>query len=77
MHRVRVDNRYTPIYHRGPHFSTFKDKLMRDAAINLRARPVQRDLIDQAAKLLGKNRSGKRHDCGLASASAAAANPPL
>jgi uncharacterized protein (DUF1778 family) len=30
---------------------------MRDAAINLRARPEQRDLIDQAAKLLGKNRS--------------------
>ncbi len=30
---------------------------MRDAAINLRARPEQRELIDQAAKLLGKNRS--------------------
>ena len=30
---------------------------MRDAAINLRALPVQRDLIDQAANLLGKNRS--------------------
>lgn len=30
---------------------------MRDAAINLRARPEQRDLIDQAAHLLGKNRS--------------------
>ena len=30
---------------------------MRDAAINLRARPEQRDLIDRAAKLLGKNRS--------------------
>jgi uncharacterized protein (DUF1778 family) len=30
---------------------------MRDAAINLRARPEQRDLIDQAAQLLGKNRS--------------------
>ena len=30
---------------------------MRDAAINLRARPEQRDVIDQAAKLLGKNRS--------------------
>lgn len=28
---------------------------MRDAAINLRARPEQRDLIDQAARLLGKN----------------------
>lgn len=30
---------------------------MRDAAINLRALPEQRDLIDQAAALLGKNRS--------------------
>ncbi|MEZ7828310.1 MAG: DUF1778 domain-containing protein [Brachymonas denitrificans] len=30
---------------------------MRDAAINLRALPEQRDLIDQAAMLLGKNRS--------------------
>ena len=30
---------------------------MRDAAINLRARPEQRELIDQAAHALGKNRS--------------------
>lgn len=30
---------------------------MRDAAINLRAEPQQRDLIDQAAMLLRKNRS--------------------
>jgi uncharacterized protein (DUF1778 family) len=30
---------------------------VRDAAINLRALPEQRDLIDQAAGLLGKNRS--------------------
>ncbi|RFO98209.1 toxin-antitoxin system protein [Rhodoferax lacus] len=30
---------------------------MRDAAINLRAFPEQRDLIDHAATLLGKNRS--------------------
>lgn len=30
---------------------------MRDAAINLRALPEQRDLIDQAAMALGKNRS--------------------
>jgi uncharacterized protein (DUF1778 family) len=30
---------------------------MRDAAINLRARPEQRELIDQAAKLLGKKRT--------------------
>jgi uncharacterized protein (DUF1778 family) len=30
---------------------------MRDASINLRAHVEQRDLIDQAAQLLGKNRS--------------------
>jgi uncharacterized protein (DUF1778 family) len=30
---------------------------VRDAAINLRAHTDQRDLIDQAARLLGKNRS--------------------
>ena len=30
---------------------------MRNAAINLRAHGEQRDLIDQAASLLGKNRS--------------------
>ncbi|MDP1932074.1 MAG: DUF1778 domain-containing protein [Gammaproteobacteria bacterium] len=30
---------------------------MRDAAINLRALPEQRDLIDHAASLVGKNRS--------------------
>lgn len=30
---------------------------MRTAAINLRVRPEQRDLIDQAAQALGKNRS--------------------
>ncbi|MCK9189468.1 DUF1778 domain-containing protein, partial [Acidithiobacillus sp.] len=30
---------------------------MRAAAINLRALPEQRDLIDHAANLLGKNRS--------------------
>lgn len=30
---------------------------MRDAAINLRARPEQRELIDQAARVLGKSRS--------------------
>jgi len=30
---------------------------MRDASINLRARPEQRDMIDHAARLLGKNRS--------------------
>jgi uncharacterized protein (DUF1778 family) len=30
---------------------------MRDTPINLRARAEQRDLIDRASKLLGKNRS--------------------
>ena len=30
---------------------------MRDAVIHLRARPEQRDLIDHAARLLGKTRS--------------------
>lgn len=30
---------------------------MRDATVNLRALPEQRDLIDHAASLLGKNRS--------------------
>lgn len=30
---------------------------MRDAAINLRAKPEQRDLIDQAAAVLGRARS--------------------
>ncbi len=30
---------------------------MRDAAINSRALPEKRDLVDQAAELLGKNRS--------------------
>jgi len=30
---------------------------LRDAAINLRAMPEQRDLIDHAASVLGKNRS--------------------
>jgi len=30
---------------------------MRDAAINLRAKPEQRDLIDQAAAMLDKKRS--------------------
>ena len=30
---------------------------MRNAAINLRAHTAQRELIDQAASLLGKNRS--------------------
>jgi hypothetical protein len=33
--------------------NTPKVKLMRDASINLRALPEQRDLIDHAANLLG------------------------
>jgi uncharacterized protein (DUF1778 family) len=36
---------------------THSEMTMRDAAINLRAHPQQRDLIDQAAMLLNKNRS--------------------
>jgi uncharacterized protein (DUF1778 family) len=34
-----------------------QEYVVRDAAINLRALPEQRDLIDQAASALGKNRS--------------------
>lgn len=34
-----------------------KEKMMRNAAINLRALAEQRDLIDYAAQLQGKNRS--------------------
>lgn len=34
-----------------------QEEAMRDAAINLRALPEQRNLIDHAASLLGKNRS--------------------
>jgi len=33
------------------------EAFVRDVAVNLRPRPEQRDLIDRAAKLLGKNRS--------------------
>lgn len=44
--RIRVSNVYAR-----------KGEAMRDAAINLRALPEQRDLIDHAASLLGKNRS--------------------
>ena len=36
---------------------TSEGAIMRAAAINLRALPEQRDLIDQAAMLVGKNRS--------------------
>jgi uncharacterized protein (DUF1778 family) len=43
---------------------------MRDAAINLRALPQQRDLIDQAANLLGKNRSDFMLEAACAKAQA-------
>jgi uncharacterized protein (DUF1778 family) len=39
------------------YLSDTQEDVMRDAAINLRALPEQRDLIDQAASALGKNRS--------------------
>ena len=43
---------------------------MRDAAINLRALPEQRDLIDHAARLLGKNRSDFMLEAACAQAQA-------
>jgi uncharacterized protein (DUF1778 family) len=43
---------------------------MRDAAINLRALPDQRDLIDHAASLLGKNRSDFMLEASCAAAQA-------
>jgi uncharacterized protein (DUF1778 family) len=52
-----VDNSYTSSYHLFTRSTQFQGIFMRDAAINLRARPMQRDLIDHAAQLLGKNRS--------------------
>jgi uncharacterized protein (DUF1778 family) len=54
-----IDNVYTRtlqyVYTMRTHFQ--KANAMRDAAINLRALPEERDLIDHAASLLGKNRS--------------------
>jgi len=44
---------------------------MRDAAINLRALPEQRDLIDHAATLLGKNRSDFMLEAACSAAQAA------
>ena len=44
---------------------------MRDAAINLRALPEQRDLIDRAATLLGKNRSDFMLEAACSAAQAA------
>ncbi len=43
---------------------------MRDAAINLRALPQQRTLIDQAAELLGENRSNFMLEAACAKAQA-------
>ena len=43
---------------------------MRDAAINLRALPEQRDLIDRAASLLGKNRSDSMLEAACSAAQA-------
>jgi len=54
---VCIDNSYTLAYHLYIYCVEFEREFMRDAAINLRALPEQRDLIDHAASLLGKNRS--------------------
>lgn len=43
---------------------------MRDAPINLRALPEQRDLIDHAAALLGKSRSDFMLECACERAQA-------
>jgi uncharacterized protein (DUF1778 family) len=51
-----IDNGYTIAYHLHIQLLYIRTP-MRDAAINLRALPQQRDLIDHAASLLGKNRS--------------------
>jgi uncharacterized protein (DUF1778 family) len=48
-----------------------KENTMRDAAINLRALPEQRDLIDRAATLLGKNRSDFMLEAACSAAQAA------
>ncbi|MCX2865065.1 DUF1778 domain-containing protein [Paucibacter sp. PLA-PC-4] len=47
---------------------------MRDAVINLRTLPEQRDLIDQAASLLGKNRSDFMLEAACERAQAAVLN---
>ena len=47
-----MDIRLSRIY-----VSIYSGDVMRNTAINLRARAEQRELIDQAASLLGKNRS--------------------
>ena len=51
---ARVDNGYSFFI---MYAQTIHRVHMRDAAINLRALPAQRDLIDRAATILGKNRS--------------------
>ena len=55
--KVCIDNSYTSGLWFVYLLCIYRERLMRDAAINLRALPEQRDLIDQAAQLLGKNRS--------------------
>jgi uncharacterized protein (DUF1778 family) len=57
--RERIDNAYTRVveFVWTMHTHQLKGCTMREATINLRAHPEQRDLIDHAAKLLGKNRS--------------------
>jgi uncharacterized protein (DUF1778 family) len=52
-----IDNSYT--LPQNPRISVTSEgiAIVRDAAINLRALPEQRDLIDHAAVLLGQNRS--------------------
>lgn len=52
-----IDNCYTIAYDLRIDFPCIAKTVMRDAAINLRALPQQRELIDQAAQLLGKSRS--------------------
>jgi uncharacterized protein (DUF1778 family) len=52
----RIDISYTSS-RQFVYLSDTQEVIVRDAAINLRALPEQRDLIDQAASALGKNRS--------------------
>lgn len=47
---------------------------MRDASINLRAHAEQRDLVDQAARLPGKNRSDFMLEAACEKAQAALLN---
>ncbi|MCG9529010.1 DUF1778 domain-containing protein, partial [Providencia rettgeri] len=56
-HYECADNRYTSSYRISIVYVYIGVIVMRNAAINLRALPEQRDLIDETASLLGKNRS--------------------